>query len=247
MELLKEKRQAVISHAVTQGLNPKAPMKPSGIEWLGDVPEHWEVKRAKHLVIKNGGIQMGPFGGMLLNLNGEDTGFKVYGQENTISGDFTRGERWLSEKRYHALANYHVDIGDLLLTRKGSLGNARLVQWLSQPGIADSDTIRVRVDQRRIMPTFLALLFHEVGYISQQINLAKRGAILAGLNSETVANITIVLPSVTQQKEVMSHLGIELAKFDTLTAEAQRAIDLLQECRTALISAAVTGQIDVRS
>jgi type I restriction enzyme, S subunit len=118
---------------------------------------------------------------------------------------------------------------------------------LSQPGIADSDTIRVRVDQRRIMPTFLALLFHEVGYISQQINLAKRGAILAGLNSETVANITIVLPSVTQQKEVMSHLGIELAKFDTLTAEAQRAIDLLQERRTALISAAVTGQIDVRS
>ena len=246
MELLKEKRQAVISHAVTRGLNPAAPLKPSGIEWLGDVPAHWDVKRTKHVVIKNAGIQMGPFGGMLLDLEREDTGFKVYGQENTISGDFTRGGRWISEDRFGELANYHVAIGDLLLTRKGSLGNARLVLELPQPGIADSDTIRVRVDERLILPTFLALLFHEADYIAQQINLAKRGAILAGLNSETIANITIVLPSIAQQKEVMAHLDIELAKFDTLTAEAQRAIALLQERRTALISAAVTGQIDVR-
>jgi type I restriction enzyme S subunit len=246
IELLKEKRQAVISHAVTKGLNPDAPMKDSGIDWLGEVPAHWEVKRTKHVVIKNDGIQMGPFGGMLLDLDSEDTGFKVYGQENTISGDFTRGKRWIAESRFRDLRNYHVAIGDLLLTRKGSLGNARLVLELPQPGIADSDTIRVRVNERLILPTFLALLFHEAGYIAQQIALAKRGAILAGLNSETIANIRIVLPPINQQQEVMAHLGNECSRLDTLTAEAQRAIDLLQERRTALISAAVTGQIDVR-
>ncbi len=246
MELLKEKRQAVISHAVTKGLNPHAPMKPSGIEWLGDVPAGWEVKRIKHLVNNCDGVQMGPFGGMLLDLDTEDTGFKVYGQENTISGDFTRGGRWISAERFRALSNYHIGIGDLLITRKGSLGNARLVHALPQAGIADSDTIRVRVDHRLILPTFLALLLHEAAYIAEQINLTKRGAILAGLNSETIANIAIVLPSVAQQHHVMAFLETELAKFDTLTAEAQRAIDLLQERRTALISAAVTGQIDVR-
>ncbi|MEI6375963.1 MAG: restriction endonuclease subunit S [bacterium] len=247
IELLKEKRQAVISHAVTKGLNPDAPMKDSGIEWLGQVPAHWEVKRTKYVVLKNEGIQMGPFGGMLLDLNDADTGFKVYGQENTISGDFSRGSRWLSEERFRSLINYHIEIGDLLLTRKGSLGNARLVQALPQPGMADSDTIRVRVDESLILPTFLALLFHEAGYIAQQLNLAKRGAILPGLNSEIIANIAVVLPSIAQQKDVMAYLDNELGKFNTLTTEAQKAIDLLQERRSALISAAVTGQIDVRT
>jgi type I restriction enzyme, S subunit len=245
--LLKEKRQAVISHAVTKGLNPHAPMKPSGVEWLGDVPKHWEVKRTKHIVTKIVGIQMGPFGGMLLDLDKEDTGFKVYGQENTISGDFTRGARWLSESRFQALSNYHIELGDLLLTRKGSLGNARLVQELPQPGIVDSDTIRIKVDRLLILPEFLAVLFHEARYIADQISLTKRGAILAGLNSETIANITIVLPSLKQQVDVMAFLNAERARFDTLTAEANRAIELLQERRTALISAAVTGKIDVRS
>jgi type I restriction enzyme, S subunit len=246
MELLKEKRQAVISHAVTNGLNPDAPMKPSGIEWPREVPAEWTVKRIKHLIAGSDGIQMGPFGGMLLDLDSEETGFKVYGQENTISGDFSLGHRWISQDRFTTMSNYHVHIGDLLLTRKGSLGNARLIQSLPQPGIVDSDTIRVRVNESLIMKTFLALLLHEARYVSEQIALTKRGAILSGLNSESIANISIIVPPLSQQLDLMVFLADQTAKFDTLTAEAQRAIDLLQERRTALISAAVTGQIDVR-
>jgi type I restriction enzyme, S subunit len=246
MELLKEKRQAVISHAVTKGLNPDAPLKPSGIEWPAEVPATWEVKRIKYLVADVDGIQMGPFGGMLLDLDSEETGFKVYGQENTISGNFSLGHRWISEERFNALSNYHVGPGDLLLTRKGSLGNARLVESLPHPGIADSDTIRVRVDQNLISEGLLEILLHEARYVSEQIALAKRGAILAGLNSETIANIAIILPPSNEQDALMKFIAQETAKFDTLTAEAQRAIDLLQERRIALISAAVTGQIDVR-
>jgi type I restriction enzyme S subunit len=245
MKLLKEKRQAVISHAVTQGLNPDAPMKPSGIEWLGELPENWEVKRIKHVVVRDG-IQIGPFGGMLLDLSAEDTGFKVFGQENTISGDFTLGGRWVDESRFRNLVAYHAVSGDLLLTRKGSLGNARLIHDLPQPGIIDSDTIRIRVEPSKIIDRLLALLMHEAPYIEQQVTQRKRGAILAGVNSETIANLTIALPPLTEQIAIMRHLDSELAKFDTLTLEAQRAIDLLQERRTALISAAVTGQIDVR-
>ena len=211
------------------------------------MPAHWEVKRIKYLVAGNDGIQMGPFGGMLLDLDSEDTGFKVYGQENTISGDFRLGHRWISRDRFTALRNYHVDTGDLLLTRKGSLGNALLVQTLPQPGIIDSDTIRVRVDHFVIMQSFLALLLHEAHYVSEQITLSKRGAILPGLNSQTIANISIIISPLTDQQQLMEFLAEQTAKFNTLTTEAQRAIDLLQERRTALISAAVTGQIDVRA
>jgi len=247
IELLKEKRQAVISHAVTKGLNPDAPMKPSGVEWLGEIPAHWEVKRLKYLVSNPGGIQMGPFGGMLLDLESEDTGYKVYGQENTISGDFGLGRRWIDETRFRELANYHVQNGDILLTRKGSLGNARLLQDLATPGIIDSDTIRVRVNANLILAQFMSLLLHRAGYIAQEIGLTKRGAILAGLNSETIANLTIVVPPLHEQQEMLEHLETEAASIDAHIRECTSAIDLLQERRTALISAAVTGQIDVRA
>ena len=246
IELLKEKRQAVISHAVTKGLNPNAPMKPSGIQWLGDVPQHWTVSRIKFMVQPNDGIQMGPFGGMLLDLDGVDTGFKVFGQENTISGDFTRGQRWISQERYAELERYAAKNGDLVLTRKGSLGNARLIVDLPQPGIIDSDTIRVRVDNDIVASRFLAKLLHEAPYIAEQITRKKRGAILPGLNTSIIANLVVVLPNRDEQDELLSYLDSESLRFNTLQAEAERAIELLQERRTALISAAVTGKIDVR-
>jgi type I restriction enzyme S subunit len=246
IELLKEKRQAVISHAVTKGLNPDAAMKDSGIEWLGEVPEHWEVKPLKYLVADVDGIQMGPFGGMLLDLEVNDTGFKVYGQENTISGDFSAGNRWLSENRFATLHKYHLQTGDLVLTRKGSLGNSRLIKTLPQPGIIDSDTIRLRVNDELIQADFLSLLLHEAQYVSEQIMLCKRGAILAGINTETISNITIVLPKRFEQDTLMKMLSSQVQELDSGIYDSQQVISLLQERRSTLISAAVTGKIDVR-
>lgn len=246
IELLKEKRQAVISRAFTKGLNPDAPMKDSGIEWLGEVPEHWEVKRLKQLVIDASGIQMGPFGGMLLELDETDTGYKVFGQENTISGNFSSGNRWISEQRYYALLNYHLEVGDIVLTRKGSLGNCRRVSALPQAGIIDSDTIRVRAKEGLISPDYLELLLHEAGYISTQLGLVKRGAILSGLNTEIIANLVIVTPPRDEQEGLLRKVETALSRFDQGITDCDYAVDLLRERRSALISAAVTGKIDVR-
>lgn len=246
IELLKQKRQAVISHAVTKGLNPHAPTKPSGIDWLGKIPAGWTLSRVKFIVQHDAGLQMGPFGGMLLDLEPIDTGFKVFGQENTISGDFTLGRRWVSQDRYRELEKYALAEGDLVLTRKGSLGNARVVSVLPQPGIIDSDTIRIRVDARVALARFLALLLHEAEYVSRQIDLAKRGAILPGVNTSTIANLYVVLPPLAEQERILNHLEFESQRFDALERETSRAVEILHERRTALISAAVTGKIDVR-
>jgi len=246
IELLKEKRQAVISHAVTKGLNPNAPMKDSGIEWLGEVPEHWEVKPLKHIAEDNDGIQMGPFGGMLLDLSPTDTGYKVYGQENTISGDYHGGSRWIARDRYNDLTRYHISNGDVVLTRKGSIGNARLIHNLPQPGIIDSDTIRIRVKCREISSSYLELLLHEADYIKEQIALSKRGAILAGLNSQTIAMIVLMVPPLEEQNQLLNFLSSRIAELESAANESLRSITLLQERRSALISAAVTGKIDVR-
>jgi type I restriction enzyme, S subunit len=244
--LLKEKRQAVISHAVTKGLNPNAPMKHSGVESMGPVPAHWNVTRLKYAAIPNGGIQMGPFGGMLVDLSHVHTGYKVFGQENTITGDFTAGSRWISEARFVELESYRVRDGDLLLTRKGSLGNARLVHDLPTVGIIDSDTIRVRADHQRVVPEFLAMLLHESAYMSSQIDQSKRGAILSGLNTSTIANLYIALPPVAEQEGMLDSLESTTAMIDEARETCSRMVDLLCEHRSALITAVVTGQIDVR-
>ena len=244
--LMKEKRQAVISHAVTKGLDPSAPMKDSGIEWLGKVPAHWEIKCLKYAATGVEGIQMGPFGGMLLDLESEDTGYRVYGQQNTISGDFNLGNRWVTEERYYDLIKYELRTGDIVLTRKGSLGHARLIRDDISPGIIDSDTIRIRVDSTQINQNLLTLLFHEAQYVEGQIDATKRGAILSGINTETVANLMIVLPPRSEQDVLLGHLRQILSRIDSLITEAHRAIALLKEHRTALISAAVTGKIDLR-
>lgn len=244
--MLKEKRQAVISHAATKGLDPAVPMKDSGMEWLGEVPAHWEVKRVKHIVDKEDGIQLGPFGGMLLNLQTEDTGFKLYGQENTISGDFSTGQRWLSEARFKELSRYELRTGDIVLTRKGSLGNARYVSVLPSLGIIDSDTIRLRPNHSEISAHFLTLLLHEAAYVAEQITANKRGAILSGLNTETVANITLLIPPMLEQNKIQNLVRTESHRLEQAITLSCETNTLLQERRSALISAVVTGKIDVR-
>lgn len=247
IELLHEKRAALISHAVTKGLDPNAPMKDSGIERLGEIPAHWDVKRLKFLVVRNGvGIQMGPFGTMIKDLDPVDTGFKVYGQENVISGDFAIGERWVDAGRYDVLRHYAVEPGDILLTRKGSIGNARLFPRDAQRGIIDSDTIRVRVDEGQMDRRFLVRLLHDAAYLRQQFEATRRGAILSGLNTTTIAELQVCTPPLGDQELIREYVDGAVTGVDALIVLVETSIDRLREYRTALISAAVTGKIDVR-
>lgn len=249
IELLQEKRTALISHTVTQGLNPNVPKKDSGISWLRKIPSHWELKKLKYLA-SNGsdmGIQIGPFGGMLTGLSYDDDGeFKVYGQENTLSSDFSKGQRWLTRDQFLTLSNYHIASGDILFTRKGSIGGCTIVPVDVKPGIIDSDTIRLRIKRAAVNTKFILYAFKFSAYLQAQVQEIKRGAILSGLNTTTIANLFFIVPPIAEQAAIVDYLDQETVKLDILIAKVQLAIERLQEYRTALISAAVTGQIDVR-
>jgi type I restriction enzyme, S subunit len=248
IELLQEQRTALITRAVTKGLDPTAPMKDSGLEWLGQIPAHWEVKRLKHLALQpRSGIQMGPFGSMLKDLASSDTGYKLYGQENTISGDFTCGSRWVSHQQYCDLEDYWIQPGDIVLTRKGSLGNARLVRPEVEPGVIDSDTIRVRIDWDVVDGEFLVLLLDEARYVNEQIRSVRRGAVLGGLNTTTIANLLVALPPKEEQRRLIDGLRVRTGSLHRLVVTVREAIERLKELSSALISAAVTGKIDVRA
>jgi type I restriction enzyme S subunit len=241
MELLKEKRQAVISHAVTKGLNPQAPMKPSGIEWLGDVPESWDVMPVGYRY----SIQLGK---MLDSSKITGEHLRPYLRVFDVQwGEINTSDLPLMDFDELSREKFLLKSGDLLVNEGGSYPGRSAI-W--RGGI---DECYYQKALHRLRPhspdadTTTYLYFVMVW-------AANQGVFVAGGNETTIEHLPaeklrkyrFPSPPISEQLEIAKFLETELAKFDTLTAEAQRTIDLLQERRTALISAAVTGQIDVR-
>ena len=241
IELLREKRQAVISHAVTKGLNPHAPLKPSGIEWLGDVPEHWEVKSLKRLAEN---IKAGPFGSSLTKDMYVSSGYRVYGQEQVIPNDFNVGDYFITAEKYEELSQYRVAPRDILISCVGTFGKIAIVPDAVAPGIINPRLLRLRCSNA-ISAEYLAEVLRSL-VTFEQFALLSRGGTMDVINIGTLNAILVAVPPIAEQNGIVGFLDTETAKFDALTAEADRGIELLQERRTALISAAVTGQIDVR-
>ena len=240
IELLKEKRQAVISHAVTKGLNPHAPMKSSGIEWLGDVPKHWEQSRLKYNVsgLIDTEHKTAPFfddGEYLVvrTTNIKDGKLLLDGGKYTNADGFEEWTRRAIPKP-----------GDIMFTREAPAGEACLVPENIQLCMGQR-TVLVQIEHA-ILDSNFALWSLYGGLASEFVSVLSQGSTVVHFNMSDIRNIPIMLPPMTEQVDIAEFLAKALAKFDTLTAEAERAIDLLQERRTALISAAVTGKIDVR-
>jgi len=239
IELLKEKRQAVISHAVTQGLDPNVPMKDSGIEWLGQVPEHWEVgllKRAFRSVDY----------GISDSLDSEGA-IAILRMGNIANGRVVTTDLKYAEGVDPALLLVR---GDLLYNRTNSLDLIGKVGMFlggeELPVSFASYLVRLRTVDSSV-PEYFAYLLNTDGILG----LARANAFVAigqcNLNPTRYGQIGVAIPPHEEQIAIASFLDTETAKIDGLTTEADRAINLLAERRSALISAGVTGQIDVRS
>jgi type I restriction enzyme S subunit len=240
MELLKEKHQAVISHAVTKGLNPHAPMKPSGIEWLGEVPEHWRLTRLRHACSHI-------FLGLTTTVDYvEEGGIPLVRALNISGGVLDLSEaKFISKAQHQGLTKRNRAIrGDVLLSKSGSIGTAAVVNSDVEFSIYESIfALRAR-PELLTSPYLLQLLRSQA--CSSQYSASLVGMGVGHLNMSDIVDVWTALPPLDEQEKIAKAIENQRAKFETLTAEAQRAIDLLQERRTALISAAVTGQIDVR-
>ena len=246
MELLKEKRHAVISHAVTRGLDPDAPMKPSGIEWFGDVPEHWEVCSIRRIVTA---IEQG-WSPECFARPAEDEEWGVLKAGCVNRGVYDQNDNKALPAELTPMPEYEVQVGDVLMSRaSGSpelVGSTALVTSTREKLMLSDKIFRLRFDQR-MEPRFFVSVLNSRPLRSQIEQALSGGNGLANnLPQASLRGFFLAVPPKPEQWQVCDYLESELAKFDTLTTEAQRAIDLLQERRTALISAAVTGQIDVR-
>ena len=238
--LLKEKRLALISHAVTKGLDPNAPMKDSGIEWLGDVPTHWNLSRLKH--VANLIIDC-PHETPVYDADGD---FLVIRTADVEEGDLDPSKMYrLSEEQFVARTRRQSLIKhDLVYGREGERwGHAALVpesdryclgQRMMQFRLEDSQDAMYMMWQLNAISTYRQGEVDTVGATSPHVNVS------------TIRNYWLTEPPFNEQRTIAAFIAKQTANIGELANEAKHAIDLLKERRSALISAAVTGKIDVR-
>jgi len=211
-------------------------------EWLPlGLPKNWVLKRVKFL-LKDGqeGIKIGPFGSALKLEDMVESGYRVYGQENIIKRDFSIGKRLISTSKFTEMSVYAVRAGDILVTMMGTSGKCQLVPETAEFGIIDSHLLRLRPNEKEVVPDFLCMLLDECHELKYQIGKQGKGSIMHGLNSSIVKNLFLPLPSLEEQLVILSFLDHETAKIDTLIEKQQQLIKLLKEKRQAVISHAVT-------
>lgn len=214
IELLKEERQAVINEAVTKGIDPKTKMKDSGIEWLGEIPKHWEVKKLKHL------IRIGNGEGVPTEFIKEEGAFPIYGG-NGIMGYYSNNNSTGTE---------------LIIGRVGAkCGNVHLVEgdkWISDNALRATSSENYKY------------LFYLLSNLN--LNTMANQSAQPLITGTQIKERMVSLPQIDEQKTIVSFLDKKIKEFDSVEEKAEKAIELLQEYRTALITEVVTGKVDVR-
>jgi type I restriction enzyme S subunit len=241
IELLKEKRQAVISQAVTKGLNPNVPMKDSGVEWLGEVPAHWEVLPIKHIVstpITDGPHETPEF---------FDTGIPFVSAEAVSSGriDFEKIRAHISDADNQRFSKkYSPKKFDIYMVKSGATTGVTAIVETDDVFNIWSPLAAIRCNELNY--PYFVLNFMRSRNFADAIAISWSFGTQQNIGMKVIESLPITRPPLSEAIEIAKFLQDKSAMFDKIILQAQAQIDLMQERRTALISAAVTGKIDVR-
>ena len=246
IELLEEKRSALINHVVTKGLNPDAPMKDSGVPWIGEVPAHWYILQFRRLILD---ICDGPFGSSLKSEHYTEEGTRLIRLQNIKSGYFNNQSKAFISNNYAKLLKRHKALpGDLLIASLGDtnnpMGRACVLPIEVEEAIVKADCFRARLDQKQgnhlYYSHYLSSLAGAVGFEQHS-----RGATRSRINLSIVRDIEVPKPSLAEQDSIQSRIKSFESKNNNLRNQIEDQVTKLQEYRQALITAAVTGKIDV--
>ncbi|MEA5610648.1 restriction endonuclease subunit S [Nodularia spumigena] len=236
----KEQKTAIINRAVTKGLNPDAPMKPSGIEWLGDIPAHWEHMKIKYVIHKiiDTEHKTAPFY--------EDGQYLVVRTSNIKGGvlDFRNAKYTNLDGFLEWTRRGKPEPGDILFTREAPAGEACLVPKEIDICLGQR-VVLFRVNHEKLNEEFGVYSIYG-GIAAEFIKLLSQGATVPHFNMSDIANIPLLLPQVDEQQQIVQYINQESAKINQAITTIEKEIELIKEYRTTLISEAVTGKIDVR-
>lgn len=244
IELLQEQRTAVITRAVTKGLDSGVPMRDSGVEWLGEIPKHWEVRPLKALSALQTGLTLGK------NYEGHSLVTRPYLRVANVQD----GYLWLDDIAEVELPSqdalrYELRSGDVLMTEGGDfdkLGRGHVWEGQIADCLHQNHIFAVRPHQRVLSPRFLAFAMGSAYGRAYFTATSKQSTNLASTNSTKLRNLPMPVPTLYEQDQIVVLIDRETARIDVLIAKVRDAIERLKELRSALISAAVTGKIDVR-
>ena len=243
IELLQERRTALITRAVTKGIDPDARIKDSGVEWLGEIPSNWETKRIAELADS---LQTGPFGSQLHAEDYVTGGIPVINPANLVSGTLVPDlDRGVDKATVARLAHHKLLEGDILFARRGDVGRCGLVKNQQEGWLCGTGCLRMRPCPTSVESSFLLSLLSTDG-VGDWLGMESVGSTMQNLNTSIIGAVPVAIPGLAEQRRISEYLDRETAKIDALAVKVGEAIDRLRELRTTLISAAVTGKIDVR-
>lgn len=238
--LLQEQKAALINRAVTRGLDPDAPLKPSGVDWLGDVPAGWRLLPFTKYVEESADYRGA-------TPEKKDSGVFLVTAKNVRVGfiDYETSREYVDLNDYSKIMRRGLPkLGDLLLTTEAPLGNAALID---REDIALAQRIiRFRMPKQVFVSEFV---LHSVlaGYFQDQLKIRSTGSTAEGIKASKLHQLRILCPPLAEQNQIVFHVGFVLDQANRVADQARREIALMQEYRAALIAEAVTGRIDVRS
>lgn len=243
INLLQEERTAVINHVVTKGLDPKVKLKDSGIEWLGEIPEHWEVSRIKY-VTKKIGSGVTPRGGAEVYQN---SGIPLLRSQNIYFDGFRLDNvAYITTDIHDSMNNSKVLKGDVLLNiTGGSIGRCYFVTDEFEDANVNQHVCIVRPNELILTEYLYYVLSSEIGQL--QIDLCQTGGNREALNFEHLKKFLFGLPSIQEQIKIIAKIHNIRNTIDNTISKSLEEIELLKEYKTALISEVVTGKIDVRN
>ena len=240
--LLEEERQAIIHQAVTKGLDPNVRLKPSGVEWLGDVPEHWAVLTLGQIADS---FRTGPFGSMLHQSDYVEGGIPVINPVHMRGGEIVEDpSRTVSAAVADRLSSYRLGLHDLVFSRRGELGRCALVRGRETSWLCGTGSIRVRIVYGYMEPEFLIQAL-QARWVGEYLSLVSVGATMANLNTAILKGVPVPVPPIQEQRDLLAFIGQRRRSVDEVIAHTRRQIELMDEYRTRLIADVVTGKIDV--
>ncbi|MES0233049.1 restriction endonuclease subunit S [Citrobacter portucalensis] len=245
IDLLKEKRQAVISHAVTKGLNPDVPMKDSGVEWLGEVPAHWKVSKLKYFASIQGGFAFSSD-----SFTHEGVQILRIGNLYQNNLELERQPIFLDVNELDRFRDFVICKDDILMSLTGTLGKRdygfAIKVDRDDVFLLNQRVAKITPDETRLCRDFLLYILWSDSYLNQLYSLPS-GTKQANLSNSNVTDILVACPAeISEQKSIIEMVTKQMEVFDSLMDNSLSLMESLQERRTALISAAVTGKIDVR-
>ena len=246
IELLQEKRTSLVTRTVTKGLAPNVPMKDSGIEWLGEIPAHWDSLALSRITLSRCD---GPFGSGLKTEHYSGSGVRVVRLQNIGWTEFLDEDRAFIDQEYASqLGDHSVMTGDVLIAGLGDerhpVGRACVAPDGIEPAMVKADCFRFRLEGKRVLPRFAAYQLSATA--TAAAGSLATGATRARTNLTVTASRNIALPPLKEQQVIVEALDRERERYLALISRIYTATECLKELRTALISAAVTGKIDVR-